>query len=618
MLLQGAQGGPYADVPPSTGSDCHWHPRFTSFLLSPTRWAVGVPTPPRHSLPSPPHPLGRPRSQPLSPALSPSAQLTDPGPTTQASGAALRDLPAPRLASRATWRPTLPWSAGEPCPAGRGSPLQGGRGEGGMLPASSLARRPEPLTARHTAGALRGCASWPGVAASSRLLPPPPAVQFPVQLSAIPDGGLLGGTTCLGGLGAQRGPGQPGPPQSPTSPGPRDPAVGGGRRPGCSGTFCMSPKSRPILPGQHHPGHPGGPATATALGIHVQPGHGPRGGDTRVRTASAKHSTSRSPVGQPSGSPRVGCGAQTPPPHILDTKQEPTVRAGGRRGRLLGTQGSDWPVALLAVCLRSSRPRGAPRPTRALCGVAFHTLPCLPSLAFSPNSKCPAAPHGPLPPAPERVLGPQTLPPRPLPPALSRELVSPPETMQVSVWVKFRNARFLGKSMCTVINSAFPRAPLRTQCRLRKCQEGQEASASGSWGLRGDVRAAGSEDQGCHRHVGDPWISGPAQGPSRDSAATATDRQDKLGTSLVLCSVLKASARSQGALGATSLCWAAPPVQVSHPRPQGLLWVRSEDAGAPALPRSPGAGSEDSAVRGPALGLPMPTTSARWASTPLT
>lgn len=67
-LLQGAQGGPYADVPPSTGSDCHCDPRFTSFLLSPTRWAVGVPTPPRHSLPSPPHPLGRPRSQPLSPA----------------------------------------------------------------------------------------------------------------------------------------------------------------------------------------------------------------------------------------------------------------------------------------------------------------------------------------------------------------------------------------------------------------------------------------------------------------------------------------------------------------------------------------------------------------------
>lgn len=229
-----------------------------------------------------------------------------------------------------------------------------------MLPASSLARRPEPLTARHTAGALRGCASWPGVAASSRLLPPPPAVQFPVQLSAIPDGGLLGGTTCLGGLGAQRGPGQPGPPQSPTSPGPRDPAVGGGCRPGCSGTFCMSPKSRPILPGQHHPGHPGGPATATALGIHVQPGHGPRGGDTRVRTASAKHSTSRSPVGQPSGSPRVGCGAQTAPPTSWTPSRSPQyVREGGggacreRRG-----QTGQWPCWLSAF--------GAPVPAGPL------------------------------------------------------------------------------------------------------------------------------------------------------------------------------------------------------------------------------------------------------------
>ena len=282
-----------------------------------------------------------------------------------------------------------------------------------MLPASSLARRPEPSqpgTLQEPRGHALAGPVWPPP-------PPPPAAQVPVQVSAVPGGGLLGGTTCWGGLGAQRGPGRPGPPQSPTSPGPRDPAVGGGRHPGCSGTFCMSPKSRPILPGQHRPGHPGGPATATVLGIRVQPGH-PRGGDTRARTASAKHSTSRSPVGEPSAPPGRAAGRRSP--HILDTKQEPTVLAGGRRGRLPGTQGSDWPVALLALCLRGSRPRGAPRPTRALCGVAFHTLPCLPSLAFSLNSKCPAAPHGPLPPAPDRGAGPppaatQAAPARPVP-----------------------------------------------------------------------------------------------------------------------------------------------------------------------------------------------------------
>lgn len=51
-----------------------------------------------------------------------------------------------------------------------------------------------------------------------------------------------------------------------------------------------------------------------------------------------------------------------------------------------------------------------------------------------------------------------------------------------------------------------------------------------------------------------------------------------------------------------ALCWVAPPVQVSHQRPQGLLWVRSEGAGTPALLRSPRAGSEDSAVQGASTG----------------
>ena len=66
MLLWGAQGGPYADVPPSTGSGCPQHPTLTSFLLSPSEWAVGVLTPPRHTPPR------------HSPPLSPSAQLTGP------------------------------------------------------------------------------------------------------------------------------------------------------------------------------------------------------------------------------------------------------------------------------------------------------------------------------------------------------------------------------------------------------------------------------------------------------------------------------------------------------------------------------------------------------------
>lgn len=292
-----------------------------------------------------------------------------------------------------------------------------------MLPASSLARRPEPLTARHTAGALRGCASWPGVAASSRLLPPPPAVQFPVQLSAIPDGGLLGGTTCLGGLGAQRG---PGPPQSPTWPStvthqPRAPRPSrrGRTPPGVLWNLLHVTQipSDPARPAPSRPpwwsGHSHG-AGDTCSARPRPTGWGYQGED-RLGQAQHLQVPCRAALRLPQGGLR---GADRPP-HILDTKQEPTVRAGGRRGRLPGTQGSDWPVALLAVCLRSSRPRGAPRPTRALCGVAFHTLPCLPSLAFSPNSKCPAASHGPLPPAPERVLGPQTLPPRPLPPALS-------------------------------------------------------------------------------------------------------------------------------------------------------------------------------------------------------
>lgn len=110
-------------------------------------------------------------------------------------------------------------------------------------------------------------------------------------------------------------------------------------------------------------------------------------------------------------------------------------------------------------------------------------------------------------------------------------------------------------------------------------------------------------------------ISGPAQGPSRNSTTTAPrTRQDKAVTSLVLCSILNASAQSQGSLGALSLCRAVPPVQ----RAQGLLRVRSEGAGAPALLQTPGAGLEDSGVWGACTAGSSVHNICKVASTPLT
>ena len=85
-------------------------------------------------------------------------------------------------------------------------------------------------------------------------------------------------------------------------------------------------------------------------------------------------------------------------------------------------------------------------------------------------------------------------------------------------------------------------------------------------------------------------------------------------TSLVLCSVLKPSAQSQGAVGALSLCWVVPPVQHA----QGLLRGRSEGADAPALPQTPGAGSEDSGVWGACTGGSSVHNICKAASTPLT
>lgn len=239
-----------------------------------------------------------------------------------------------------------------------------GEGRGACCPLPPLpgAQNPsQPGTLQEPCGDALAGPVWPPPPASSRLLPQSSSLSNSL-LSRMVGSSVgrraWGDSVLREALALHSHP--PGPPQSPTSPGPRDPAVGGGRRPGCSGTFCMSPKSRPILPGQHHPGHPGGPATATALGIHVQPGHGPRGGDTRVRTASAKHSTSRSPVGQPSGSPRVGCGAQTAPPTSWTPSRSPQyVREGGggacreRRG-----QTGQWPCWLSAF--------GAPVPAGPL------------------------------------------------------------------------------------------------------------------------------------------------------------------------------------------------------------------------------------------------------------
>ena len=340
-----------------------------------------------------------------------------------------------------------------------------------MLPASSLARRPEPLAAQHTAGARRGRAGQPGVAPASRL-PPPPSSSLAIHLLpwvvGSPVGRCAGGDSVLreGPAGLARWPStithQPGGPE--TQPSGVDAARGALEPSACHPNpvrSCHASTALATLWSCHS--HSTGD-TRTARPLPVEQGHQ---GEGRLGRAQHLQVPCRAALPLHQGGPWR---ADSPP--CPGHQAGARVRAGGRRGRRPGTRGSDGLVALLALCPGGSRPRGAPRPTRVLCGVAFHTLPCLPSLASLPNSECPAAPRGPPPPAPDRGAGPpaaatQAAPARPI-----LRACLPSGDHEVPAWVKFRNARFRGKSLRTVINSAFPQAPLRTQCRLRKCREG--------------------------------------------------------------------------------------------------------------------------------------------------
>ena len=470
---QGAQGGPYADVPPAlaltaTGT------RDSPASCSPPhggQWACRPHpvTPTCLKPPPPPIPWA-------GPAFSPSAQLTDPWPSTQASGAALRDLPAPRLASHATWHPTLPWSAGERCPAGREFPLQGGRGQGGTLPASSLARCPEPLTARHTAGAPRGRAGWPGVSpssASSHGPLPCPSLCHPGWWAPRWDD-VLGGTRC-----SERA--RPAWPYTVThQPRAPRPSRRGWTPPGVLWNLLHVTKipSDPARPAPSWPprwsGHSHGARDTHSA--RAPTGRGYQGED---RLGQAQHV--QVPCGEALRLPQGGPQGADPPTSWTPSRSPQSVQEGGGGAcREHRGQTGQWPCWFSAF--GAPAPAGPLGPQEPFVVWHFtHSRASPPLLSRQIPSVLPPR-TAPFPLPRTEVPGPQPLPPRRLPPALSRELISPPETMQVSVWVKFRNARFLGKSMCAVINSAFPRALLRTQCRLRKRQEGQEASASGEPG----------------------------------------------------------------------------------------------------------------------------------------
>lgn len=173
---------------------------------------------------------------------------------------------------------------------------------------------------------------------------------------------------------------------------------------------------------------------------------------------------------------------------------------------------------------------------------------------------------------------------------------------------------FRGKSLRTVINSAFPQAPLRTQCRLRKRREGREASAPGSRGLRGDRRPPAARTRDASAMSGTLRISGPAQGPSVTLPPQPPDQAGQGGDQPRPLLRLKATG--------TKLRGSGCPVSVlggpSSPACPGPAAGRSEGAGAPALPQTPGAGSEDSGVWGACTGGSSVHNICKAVSTPLT
>lgn len=197
MLLQGAQGGPYANVPPALALPATGTQDSPASCSPPHggQW-VCRPHPVTPSPSPPPAPIPW-----AGPALSPSAQLTDPWPSP------------PHALHPGLWGcpqgPPCP-QTGQPChlashPAlecwgalssRAGVPTTGWAREGGHAACFLPCQVPR---APHSPAHCRSPVGTRWLARCGPLLPPPPAVQFPVQVCAIPDGGLLGGMTCWGG-----------------------------------------------------------------------------------------------------------------------------------------------------------------------------------------------------------------------------------------------------------------------------------------------------------------------------------------------------------------------------------------------------------------------------------
>lgn len=394
MLLHGAQGGPYANVPPSIGSACHWHPRFTSFLLSTPRWAVGVPTPPRHSLPiSTPPPIPW-----AGPALSPSAQLTDPWPSP------------PHALHPGLWGcpqgPPCP-QTGQPCHLASHPALEcwGALSSRAGVPTTGWARGGghaacflpcQVPRAPHSPARCRSPAGTCWLARCGPLLPPPPAVQFPVQVCAIPDGGLLGGRHAGGALVLREGPASPDL-QSPTSPGPQpsgvDAAQGAPEPSACHPNPVRSrqastvPATPVVRPQPRRWGYVFSQARPTERGYQ---------GEDRLGRAQHLQVPCRAALQLPQGGPR---GADPHPPHPGHQ-----ARAHSTCGREEGAPAGNSGVRL-ASGPAGSLPPGLPPPrgpsahkSPLWCGISHTPVPPLPRFLAKFQVSCrPAQPPSPCP-----------------------------------------------------------------------------------------------------------------------------------------------------------------------------------------------------------------------------